>query len=151
MVSATNVEGSKVERRVEGGVVVLEDARGSARVEQVAPHVVLTTLTGRHTEGLARAISSEVEAVMKKSGAVHNFYDGWAQEGHDPPIRHHWQAWAEANKTRLRSTQMLYRPKNTIATMATTVANLVLGGSLTIHTSQAAFEAALRAARDDRS
>lgn len=145
-----NEGGSGVERTVEGNVIHLRDAQGSMRVEVIG-NVVRSTQTGRHTEGLARAASREVEAVMTRLGPVHNFYDGWAQDGHDPAIRKHWQTWATAHKTRLLSTQILYRPKNTIATMATTVANLVLGGSLTIHTSQVAFEAALRAAQGARS
>ena len=141
--------GSGVERTVEGSVVHLRDDQGSMRIEPLG-NVVRSIQIGRHTEGLAVAASAEVEAVMERVGPVHNFYDGWAQDGHDPAIRRHWQTWATAQKARLLSTQILYRPKNTIATMATTVANLVLGGSLTIHTSQVAFEAALRAAQGSR-
>lgn len=135
---------------MEGATIHLRDAGGTVRVELPVRNVVLATVEGRQSVGLARAMSDEIDAVIAREGAVHNFCDGWNQESHDPGIRHHWQEWAKARQPKLRSNQLLFRPKNTLATMAVTVANLMLGGSMTIHSTRAAFESALGAARASR-
>jgi hypothetical protein len=143
-----NDQEANVRRRIEGGVVVLEEALGTIRIEQLPGDVVLSTLRGRHTEALAIAMSSEIEAILMRVKRIHNFYDGWEQDGHDTAIRNHWQEWAKRHRSRLHSNQMLYQPRNAIATMASTVANLLLGGSLQIHTSRTAFQEALRNAKE---
>jgi hypothetical protein len=135
-----------VERRVERDHVLLSEGRGQVRVECPAAAVVLVrVISGPFTEPLARAYTTEVEGVIASVGAIDLFVDAQSSvDVVDPKARPYMMGWTNRWRGSLRSVHMFAPGSNKVVSMVLTVANLLTGGSMQLHTSRAAFDAALR-------
>jgi hypothetical protein len=134
---------ARVERRVERDDVLLRDDRGQTRVEYPAPAVVVVRHHGVFTEALARATTAEIEKVIALARGIDLFFDGRDGETKavDPKMRPYMDAWTKRPRGALRSLHLL--PNSKLGMMMLTVANLLTGGFMQIHTSVATFDAAL--------
>jgi hypothetical protein len=135
-----------VQRRVDGDRVVLSDRAGELRIEFPAPAVLVMRSIGRGTEAQFRAATAEADAAIARVQIIDIFADIEEQTGFDTAVRTHVQAWQKRQRSALRSSHVLFAPGNKLLAMAVSVANMVIGGFLKIHTKRATFDDALRAA-----
>jgi hypothetical protein len=92
------------------------------------------------------AVTAEMERLIESVQTIDIFVEVMdAATVPDPGVRSHMQAWSQRWRAAIRS-HHIYIAGSKLYTMVITVANLVSGGSLTVHASRAAFEAALRVA-----
>lgn len=133
-----------LQRRVDEGGVVLSDGAGELRIEFPAPAVLVIRSTGRGTEAQFRAATAEADAAIARVQSIDIFSDNEEQQGFDTAVRTHVQAWQKRQRSAIRSSHVLFAPGNKLLAMAVSVANMVVGGFLKIHTKRATFDAALR-------
>jgi hypothetical protein len=135
-------------------VVLMDVTKGEARrwstetghvlYEQRAPGVLVFRMSGRMDPSFVDHFEQAVAPFVALSKQVDLFFDTHAMTGYHPLFRERMTAWHAAFKPLTRSAHVLLSSK--LVAMAIAIANLVTGGMLKTHSSEAEFEAMIKKA-----
>lgn len=130
------------EKTLADGSVLVEDARGSARLSRLRPGVLLFVCTGFLPTSFYAPMVAVAQREMDRGGPVVVFVDGWNLQAVDTGFREAWTAWFKVYKQHFRM-QLLVRTK--LMEMAASLANLFTGLSVVkTHSTFASWEQACR-------
>src|SRR5262245_27596226 len=117
--------------------------RWSLLLENPAPSIIHTRISGYADMELVQQFWDYFEEVARTQAPIENFHD-WADvESYDPQVRQRYMKWSREHRPQLRAVHILVRSR--WVSMGVTVANLALG-YLTSYRDREKFESALAAA-----
>lgn len=114
---------------------------GELRIEQ-HPGALCTTFAGHATLEHARSIVDAQLTCMRDYGRIRTFHDWQAGESYESEARVALTEFTRECQRDLIESHILVRSK--LFAMGMSVANLMLGGSLVVHTDRQAFSKARR-------
>ena len=128
-------------RTLADGTVLVEDAKGSARMSRLAPGVLLYVCTGTLPTSFYEPMVAVAQREIER-GPLVMFVDGWELHSVATGFREAWTEWFKANKKTFRM-QLLVRTK--LMEMAASLANLFTGVSvIKTYSTYGAWEQACR-------
>jgi hypothetical protein len=127
-----------------GDTEIHKTATGEVRVRLLDKDLVSIAVRGQFSSELLAPYLAAYERVVANSDRARVFVDAEDTTGYESEVRIEATEHMRRIRPRLLSVQLLVRSK--IVAMGVSVANLALGGFMTVHTRRAAFDAALAAA-----
>jgi len=106
------------------GTILVQDARGSARLTRLAPGVLSYVCTGFLSTSFYEPVVALAQREADRGGPVVMFVDGWELQAVDTGFREAWTIWFRRNK-QLFQMRLLVRTK--LMVMAASLANLFTG------------------------
>lgn len=106
------------------GIVLVESARGSARLRRLGPGALLYECTGFLSGAFYGPMVEFADREMEANGHVVMFVDGWELKAVDTAFRDAWTDWFKRHKQRFHM-RLLVRTK--LMDMAASLANLLTG------------------------
>jgi hypothetical protein len=122
----------------------MASARGEAAVGLIPPAILLFSVRGHWDEPLLRQVVPVADELVRAHRKIRLFFDVEHLAGYDSATRLGMTRWVGDNRPRLRDVHVLVGSK--LVAMGTTVANLALGGLMTIHSDRRKFWLAFEAA-----
>jgi len=117
-------------------------ARGQLVVRTPAKGVILVRISGFFDQDLVPYVKAPTDRAIASGLSPAVFNDWWDMTGYDSESRIALTQWMLGVRKKLSAGHVLLQSK--IVAMGVSVANLALGGVLTVHTNRAQFEAALQ-------
>ena len=109
------------------GVVVVEGARGAARLSRLGPGFLLYVCDGVLSEPFYSPMVAMAQREVESVGKLAMFVDGWALHSVDTGFREQWTEWFKSHKAHFHM-QLLVRSR--LVDMAASLANLFTGISV---------------------
>ncbi len=109
------------------GTVIVEGARGSAKLRRLQPGALLYTCTGTLSREFYQPMVVVAKHEVELHGSLVMIVDGWELSSVDTGFREAWTEWFKAHKQKFRMT-LLVRTK--LMEMAASLANLFTGISV---------------------
>jgi len=109
------------------GSVLVQSARGSARLRRLGTGVLLYVCTGSLSAGFYEPMVTVAQGEMDRARSVIMFVDGWELHSVDTGFREAWTEWFKTHKERFVM-RLLVRSK--LMEMAASLANLFTGLSV---------------------
>jgi hypothetical protein len=122
----------------------MASTRGEAALGLIPPAIVLFSVQGHWDDPLLRQVIPVADELVRAHPKVDLFFDVERLAGYDSIARVGMTRWVGANRPRLRDVHVLVGSK--LVAMGATVANLALGGLMTIHSERREFWLAFEAA-----
>jgi hypothetical protein len=114
-------------RTLSDGTIVLENARGSARLSRVGQGVVLFVCEGVLSVDFYQPMVAVAQLEVERAGSLAMFVDGLLLRSVDTAFREAWTEWFKAHRHHFHM-QLLVRSK--LMDMAASLANLFTGISV---------------------
>ncbi len=118
---------------------VKHDARWSVTLENPAPGLVFTTISGHAELPCAQATWDYLDEAFTTQTPIQTFHDWAGLHGYDADVRPAYVAWSRSRRVHFKAVNILV--SNNLVAMGLSVANLALG-YLTGYADRTAFEKA---------
>lgn len=115
---------------------------GRLRLTNPAPGVFMSEAVGVLGLEAAHAYTGFADAVAGQGAGGIGLHDWWEMSGYDPGVRQHVVGWSLRIISEWEQIHVALRSK--VVKMGVTLANVALGGKISIYTDRARFEAARR-------
>jgi hypothetical protein len=116
---------------------------GELRIVLPVPHVVRTTVVGHFSKDLIRPYTETIDRCIAQLGSpIEKFNDWEGLENYDSENRVEITNWAIKRRAMLRTVHVLARSK--IVQVGLSIANIALGGFISVHGNRVSFEAAFK-------
>jgi hypothetical protein len=134
-----------VEREVlADGTVRLKTATCSFHFRRLKPGALLVTVVGDDKGELGMAPLDEMSAEITRFSSLELLVDARSTTGVDTAVADHWTAWFKANRTKLKSVNILTTSKFMTLVMSIAKHLSRTGDMIAIHSKPEAFEAIVR-------
>lgn len=122
----------------------LTSAKGDVVLTWPRPDVIIIKVTGHFDRQLGNFILDSTTRTLQTAKRIAIFCDWSETTGYDSDVRVSFTHWASTHRSNAKF-HLLVNSK--IVSMGVSVANLALGGLLTVYSNRPAFDAALRSAK----
>jgi hypothetical protein len=115
---------------------------GTLRLRWNGRGAIETTVREHGGEELVDIVTQRMESSLREAQRVQLFFDLGAMHSYDSAMRVRWTEWLKKHLSQVDRLDVIARSK--IVTMGVAVANLALGGIITVHSGhQGSYDAAL--------
>ena len=115
--------------------------RGTLAIWQPSRGVLFTQVTGCFEDAFAASFISAFTSVVRNKTSQHAFHDWSAMVAYDVDARIALTRWSHAHRHTFASVHFLV--SSTLVRLGVQVANVALGGFMTVHEARTSFEHAL--------
>src|SRR5690606_35425297 len=126
-----------------GSEEVWSNDRGQLRFKRLADGVIVTEVRGTLSRAFVPGYLRSLERVLAARPGLLSFCDWYDMEGYDSDARMALTQWTYAHRSEFAAIHILLRSK--LVAMGVSVANLALGGFMTVHSARAPFDRAMGA------